>query len=60
MVDVRPEPMTEERFRAYREQAVDFYAQSVERTGVPHDEAVRVAVESTDELLPLERVFKGS
>jgi GNAT superfamily N-acetyltransferase len=52
MADVRLEPMTEKRYETYRQEATDFYAQSIEGSGVTHDDAVREAEESTDKLLP--------
>jgi GNAT superfamily N-acetyltransferase len=49
---MRLEPMTEERFRSYREEQVRSYAQEIEDSGVPHDDAVLEAEKSTARLLP--------
>jgi GNAT superfamily N-acetyltransferase len=49
---MRLEPMTEARFPAYSREQTDFYARSIQRGGVPRDEAIREAEESTARLLP--------
>lgn len=48
---MRLEPMTADRYRTYYEEALAFYAASLEKGGVPRDEAVRRAKEGTDSLL---------
>jgi ribosomal protein S18 acetylase RimI-like enzyme len=52
MADVRLEPMTEERYRAYRREATDFYARSIAASGVPEEQAAHEAERSTGKLLP--------
>jgi ribosomal protein S18 acetylase RimI-like enzyme/ketosteroid isomerase-like protein len=48
---MRLEPMTEARYRTYYQEQLDSYADSIEKSGVPRDEAVRRAADDTARLL---------
>jgi len=43
--------MTEDRYQTYETEQLEFYAESIEKSGVPHDEAIRRAKEDTGRLL---------
>ncbi|MFI6072361.1 GNAT family N-acetyltransferase [Actinoplanes sp. NPDC051343] len=48
---MRLEPMTDDRYRSYYSEQLNSYAVSIEKSGVPREEAVRRAKEGTDALL---------
>ncbi|MEV6846457.1 GNAT family N-acetyltransferase [Actinoplanes sp. NPDC051411] len=48
---MRLEPMTEARYQTYYQEQLDSYATSVEKSGVPRDEAVRRSKRDSDRLL---------